>query len=65
MRDFEQRYKTWHTHLSMIKSMIRIITSIIIICTYIIVGDFVDAHAIIILAGGYGLAEIVGIFEEI
>lgn len=65
MSDFEQRYKTWHTHLSMIKSMIRIITSIIIIGTYIMFGYFDVLHAIIVLAGGYGLAEIVGILEEI
>ena len=62
--NFEHRYKTWHTYLSLLKSMIRIVTSI-----SVTVACWLDAaiplSAIGVLAAGYGIAEIIGILEEL
>ena len=66
MSDFEQRYRTWHTLLSYVKSGIRIFTSIFVIiamCFYHEQSDLIFLLGF--LAGGYGIAELVGIAEEL
>ena len=64
MSDFEQRYKTWHTYMSITKSLIRMVTSIAIVTAYFF--DQLDLQkAILILAAGYGIAEFVGVLEEL
>jgi hypothetical protein len=62
--DFEARYKTWHTWLSYIKSAIRIITSITIVFWACFISPSDAIILVSVLAAGYGLAEIVGILEE-
>jgi hypothetical protein len=56
MSDFENKYRTWHTRLSYIKSVARIIACF---------GALVDkTDGLLILAMGLFLAEIIGILEE-
>ena len=64
MSDFEQRYKTWHTYMSITKSLIRMVTSIAIVTAYF-VDQINPQNAILILAAGYGIAEFVGVLEEL
>lgn len=56
MSEFEDRYRGWHSKISFLKSGIRLLS-----CFFCIVagGD------IMILAAGLGIAEILGIAEEI
>ena len=56
MSDFEDNYRSWHTKISYFKSGIRLFT-----CFASIISD----GDVIILAAGFGLAEILGIVEEI
>ena len=55
MSDFEANYRSWHTKISYFKSSIRLFT-----CFASILAD----GDVIILAAGFGLAEILGIVEE-
>ena len=55
MSDFEDKYRRWHTRISFFKSGIRLFACFACVVT----GD------VIILAAGLGLAEILGIAEEI
>jgi hypothetical protein len=64
MEDFEQRYRGWHTKLSIIKSIIRILTSAIVIVLVGIDHNIILQILIMLFAFGYGIAEIVGILEE-
>lgn len=59
MSEFEQRYRTWHTKMSYIKSAIRIAGCI----TVLWIAPFTDL--ISCLAFSFLLAEIIGIAEEI
>jgi len=56
MSDFEEKYFKWHAKVSFFKSGIRLFA-----CFACIIAD----GDIIILAAGLGLAEILGIAEEI
>lgn len=60
MSSFEQKYRNWHTKMSYIKSSLRLLASGLAVWFY---SDAVIA--VLILAGGYAVAEIVGILEEI
>lgn len=60
MSDFETKYKTWHTRLSYIKSAIRIVFSGVAISF-----STDPVLAVILLASGLLIAEIVGILEEL
>lgn len=63
--DFENKYKHWHQKLSFMKSGIRIATCLSAIIAVLAIGAEVGQHvAIIVMAVGLGLAEILGIFEE-
>ena len=63
--NFEKNYKHWHQKLSFMKSGIRIATCLSAIIAILAIGAEVGQHvAIIVLAVGLGLAEILGIFEE-
>lgn len=60
MSSFEENYRTWHARLSYVKSSIRLASA----------GAAVWFHnetsvAILILAIGLAIAEVVGILEEI
>jgi hypothetical protein len=61
MSNFEDRYRTWHTWISYIKSAVRMATSAIaLVCAlYVTAGA-----AVIALAVGYFIAEMLGIAEE-
>ena len=56
MSDFEDKYRGWHAKISYFKSGIRLFTCFACMITG---GD------VIILAAGFGIAEILGIAEEI
>lgn len=56
MSDFENKYRTWHTYLSYLKSAIRLFT-----CLGVML--FADSY-LFVLAFGLFLAEIIGIAEE-
>jgi hypothetical protein len=61
MNTFEDRYRTWHTWISYVKSGVRIATGFAALgCMYYAT---VDA-AVITLAIGLILAELLGIAEE-
>jgi hypothetical protein len=61
MNTFEDRYRTWHTWISYVKSGVRIVTGFAALgCMYLAT---VDA-AVITLAVGLILAELLGIAEE-
>lgn len=60
MSSFEQKYRDWHTKMSYIKSALRLLASGIALWFYTDV-----TAALVILAGGYAVAEIIGILEEI
>lgn len=62
--DFEHRYKTHHTQISIYKSVIRFFTSIIVV-TGCILADVNIKLLLSIAAVGYGIAEIFGVFEEL
>ena len=56
MSDFENKYRTWHTRLSYIKSAARIVACF---------GALVDRiDGLLILAIGLLIAEVIGILEE-
>ena len=65
--DFEHRYKTWHTQLSLIKSFFRIGVSMLVIIFGVALKMDAQLATILViaLAAGYGLAEIIGIIEEL
>ena len=56
MSDFEDKYRGWHAKISYFKSGIRIFTCF---------ASIMAGGDVIILAAGFGLAEILGIVEEI
>jgi hypothetical protein len=61
MSTFEDHYRTWHTWISYVKSGIRIVTGIAALgCMYYVTVDI----AVIILAIGLIIAEVLGIAEE-
>lgn len=65
--DFENNYKNWHQKLSFIKSGIRIAASIACAITLVAIHPnpaLGSMPSLLILAIGYGAAEIIGIFEE-
>ena len=63
--DFEKKYKEWHQKISFIKSGIRIAACLGTIITIAVLGHVIGTTpAILILATGFLLAEILGIFEE-
>jgi hypothetical protein len=63
--NFEARYKSWHTRMSIVKSTIRFATSGSVVF-WACFGQTTGAIVLIsILAAGYGLAEFVGILEEL
>jgi ABC-type nickel/cobalt efflux system permease component RcnA len=63
--DFEHKYKHWHQKISFIKSGIRIASCLSCIITLIVLGHIEGGSpAVLMLAIGLGLAEILGIAEE-
>lgn len=63
--DFEEKYKHWHQKISFIKSGVRIAACLSCIITIITLGHIEGTTpAILMLAIGLGLAEILGIAEE-
>ena len=63
--DFENNYKHWHQKISFVKSGIRIASCLSCIITLIALGHVEGgAPAVLMLAIGLGLAEILGIAEE-
>lgn len=58
MSEFENKYRDWHTKLSYIKSAVRIASCILVLLLLPLL------HPVSILAGGFLLAELVGIAEE-
>jgi hypothetical protein len=63
--DFENKYKHWHQKISFIKSGIRITSCLSCIITLIALGHIEGTTpAILMLAIGLGLAELLGIAEE-
>lgn len=59
MSDFESRYRKWHTICSYVKSAVRLVAAGVAIAYH------TDAsYAILILASGFFLAEMIGILEE-
>lgn len=63
--NFESKYKTWHQTLSFIKSGIRITACLSCIITLVALGHVQGTiPAVLMLAIGLGLAEILGILEE-
>lgn len=63
MNNFEEKYKGWHQKISFIKSGVRIAACLSAATTLFVVSA-TTIPAILILAIGLGLAEILGIFEE-
>jgi hypothetical protein len=63
--EFEEKYKNWHQKISFVKSGVRIAACLGTIITISTLGHVIGTTpAILILAIGLGLAEILGIFEE-
>jgi hypothetical protein len=63
--EFENKYKSWHQKISFMKSGIRITACLSCIITLIVIGHLEGSTpAILMLAIGLGLAEILGIAEE-
>jgi hypothetical protein len=63
--DFENKYKHWHQKISFVKSGIRITSCLSCIITIIVLGHLEGTTpAILMLAIGLGLAELLGIAEE-
>lgn len=58
MSEFENKYRDWHTKLSYIKSAVRIASCALVLLLLPLL------HPVSILAGGFFLAELVGIAEE-
>jgi hypothetical protein len=59
MSDFENRYRKWHTICSYIKSGVRLVAAAVAVAYH------TDAsYAMLVLAGGFFLAELIGILEE-
>lgn len=57
--DFDHSYRTWHAKISYVKSAVRIASCL---TAYVMHAD--PSGAIIALACGFGLAELLGIAEE-
>ena len=63
--EFEEKYKNWHQKISFIKSGIRITACLSCIITLVALGHLEGTTpAILMLAIGLGLAELLGIAEE-
>jgi hypothetical protein len=62
---FEKYYGNWHKRLSMIKSIIRFLTSTIVVIAACFVPGPGAIVLVSVLAAGYGIAEIIGVLEEI
>jgi hypothetical protein len=63
--EFEEKYKDWHQKISFIKSGIRIAACLSCATSVIVLGHIEGGTpALLILAIGFGLAEILGIAEE-
>jgi len=61
MSEFENRYRKWHTICSYVKSGVRLAAAGWAMClTY--PGE--THYAVLVLAGGFFLAELIGILEE-
>lgn len=58
-----------HMNISIVKSLIRIITSVLaILSEFGIVScamGNIELNSIVVLAGGFGIAEVLGILEEV
>jgi hypothetical protein len=61
MSTFEDRYRTWHTWISYVKSGVRIVTGI---ATLVLLDNSI-ASAVAVLAAGLIVAELLGIAEEL
>ena len=60
MSSFEENYRTWHARLSYVKSAIRLASAGLAVWFY------TEANvAILVLAVGLAVAEVVGILEEL
>jgi hypothetical protein len=61
MSDFEQRYQKKHKSISLIKSVIRLAS-----CGLVLLMPYTSnpVHLVAILALGFGIAEVLGIWEE-
>lgn len=57
---FEDKYRKWHTRLSYVKSSVRLL-----FCGWAAVLHNEVASAILILAVGLIIAEVIGVLEEI
>lgn len=63
--EFESNYKHWHQKISFVKSGVRIAACLSAIITALVLAqELGQVASILILAVGFGLAEILGIFEE-
>ena len=63
--EFESKYKTWHQKISFVKSGVRITACLSCIITLIVLGHIEGTTpAVLMLAIGMGIAEILGIAEE-
>lgn len=63
--EFEENYKHWHQKISFVKSGVRIAACLsAIIVVSVLDMELGQNAAILILAIGFGLAEVLGIFEE-
>ena len=63
--EFEEKYKHWHQKISFIKSVVRIAACLSCIITLIALGHIEGTTpAVLMLAIGLGLAELLGIAEE-
>jgi hypothetical protein len=63
--EFEKKYKDWHQKVSFVKSGIRIAACLSCIITLLVAGHIEGGvPAVLMLAIGFLLAEILGIFEE-
>ncbi len=63
--NFETKYKDWHQKISFVKSGVRIAACLSCVITLIVAGHLEgNTPAILMLAIGFGLAELLGIAEE-
>ena len=63
--DFEKKYKDWHQKISFLKSGVRIAACLSCVITLIALGHLEGGTAaLMLLAIGLGLAELLGIVEE-
>lgn len=57
--DFGQKYRTWHARISYLKSAVRLVGCVLAGLAY-----ESPALAVLILAGCFAAAEVLGILEE-